>query len=286
MKINKTNFALLAAGISAVNVSAKDNSQNIKWNVLVLMTDMQNVQYLGCDHQSTENIRTPNLDKLGKEGMIFRKAYDAVPVSAPTRASLLTGTYPMRNGQLGNSMLLTEAGIQGKTPSLAFVFRNNGYNTAMLGKQHSNMEPLESLPSGTFMGKNVFVGWDFRRYKETGYDSRVEQNRKPDFAPTDEENNLALARAKQMSDEMDQLKDQYIKRYPEKLKSTPMPEWEKELLKANKNTDCSGKGVDHVAHIPDGVFVFETLDYLETYSGNRNDEKFGLDRKKQFFLFL
>jgi arylsulfatase A-like enzyme len=35
--------------------------------------------------------------------------------------------------------LLTEAGPQGKTPALAHLFRDNGYNTAMLGKQHSNL---------------------------------------------------------------------------------------------------------------------------------------------------
>ena len=88
------------AGVSAGNLYAKENVQSIKWNILVLMTDMQNVHYLGCDYQTTENIRTPNLDKLAKDGLNFRKAYDAVPVSAPTRASLLTGTYPMKHGQL------------------------------------------------------------------------------------------------------------------------------------------------------------------------------------------
>jgi len=276
----------LAAGFSVSALCAVDNPQKVKWNVLVLMTDMQNVHYLGCDHQTKENIRTPNLDRLGREGMIFRKAYDAVPVSAPTRASLLTGTYPMKHGQLGNSYLLTEAGPQGKTPSLANLFRDNGYNTAMFGKQHSNLEPLESLPNGTFMGKNIFHGWDFRRYKETGYDTRVEQNRRPDFAPTAEENSLALSRANQMSDEMNLLADEYKNRYPEKLKGTPMPEWEKELVKENKKYTCNGRGVDHAAQIPDAVFAFETLDYLETYTGKRNDEKFGIDRKKPFFVFL
>jgi arylsulfatase A-like enzyme len=127
MKINISTLAILVAGICTGNLSAKDNSQNIKWNILVLMTDMQSAHYLGCDHQSRENISTPNLDKLGKEGMIFRKAYDAFPVCAPTRASLLTGCYPMKHGQFGNSDYLTEAGPQGKTPSLAHLFRNTFY---------------------------------------------------------------------------------------------------------------------------------------------------------------
>jgi choline-sulfatase len=260
--------------------------KNVKWNVLVLMTDMHNVHYIGCDHQCTENILTPNLDRIGREGMIFRKAYDAFPVCAPTRASLLTGCYPFRHRQFGNALLLTEAGPQGKTPSLAHLFRDNGYNTAMLGKQHSNLEPLESLPDGTFMGKNIFHGWDFRRWTGGSFEGRVNQNRTADFAPTEAEYKLGLAREKQADDEQQKLSEEYQKRYPEKLKSTPMPQWEKELTKENAKYTCNGKGVEHAAKTPDGVNSFELLDYLDTYSGKRNDEKFGIDRKKPFFMFL
>ena len=286
MSFNKSTFALFATSISAANLLAGNNPSSIKWNVMVLMTDMQNVHYLGCDHQTTENIRTPNLDKLGKEGMIFSKAYDAVPVSAPTRASLLTGVYPMKHGQTANEKLLTEAGKEGKTPSLAHLFRDNGYNTAMFGKQHSNTEPLEMLQNGSFMGKNVFVGWDFRRYRESGYERRVDENRQPGYAPTEQEYQLGLATERKMSEELNQLTDEYRLRYPEKLKLTPMPDWEKELVAENKKYTCNGSGLEHVTKIPDAVFTFETLDYLDTYAGKRNDAKFGLDKKKPFFVFL
>lgn len=286
MRINNKIVSILTTSLGATSLLAGTNPSTIKWNVMVLMTDMQNVHYLGCDHQTTENIRTPNLDKLGKDGMIFSKAYDAVPVCAPTRASLLTGVYPMKHGQVSNEALLIEAGPQGKTPSLAHVFHDNGYNTAMIGKQHSNMEPIESMPSGTFMGKNVFAGWDFRRYAFNGFERSVNNNRKPDFAPTDEEFSVGMAKLNQMSDEMKQLSDEYKVRYPEKLKGTPMPEWEQELVKANKQYTCIGRGVDHAGQVSDGVFAFETLDYLDTYAGKRNDQKFGLDSQKPFFLFL
>jgi len=129
----KSVSLILAAVVSIGTMYADDNTQKIKWNVLVLMTDMQNVHYLGCDNQGKENIHTPNLDKIGTDGIIFRKAYDAYPVCAPTRASLLTGTYPFKHGQNSNSLLLTEAGPQGKTPALTHIFRDNGYNTAMFG---------------------------------------------------------------------------------------------------------------------------------------------------------
>jgi arylsulfatase A-like enzyme len=192
----------------------------------------------------------------------------------------------MKHGQLANERLLTEAGPQGKTPSLAHVFRNNGYNTAMIGKQHSNMEPIESMPNGTFMGKYVFAGWDFRRYAFNGFEDRVNQNRKPDYAPTDQEFNVGMLGLNQMGVEMKQLTEEFKVRYPEKLKGAPMPEWEKELVKENKKFTCVGRGVDHAGQVSDGVFAFETLDYLDTYAGKRNDKKFGLDSKKPFFLFL
>ena len=64
------------------------------------MTDMQNVHYLGCDDQGTENISTPNLDRIGKEGMIFQKATMPTRYARTTRASLLTGCYPFRHRQL------------------------------------------------------------------------------------------------------------------------------------------------------------------------------------------
>jgi len=47
--------------------------------------------------------------------------------------------------------VLIGAGSRGKTPSLANRFRDNGYNTAMLCKQHSNMKPSDTLPNGTFI---------------------------------------------------------------------------------------------------------------------------------------
>lgn len=99
MHINKSTLALIVAGISAGNLYAGTQADNIKWNVMVLMTDVQNVHYPGCDHQSRENILTPNLDKLGKDGMIFRKAYVAFSVCSPTLTSLLTGVYPFKHGQ-------------------------------------------------------------------------------------------------------------------------------------------------------------------------------------------
>jgi len=268
----------LAAGLSIGSVNAAEKPEKIKWNVMVLMTDMQNVHYLGCDHQSRENILTPNLDKLGREGMIFRKAYDAVPVCAPTRASLLTGTYPMKHGQCGNSEYLTEAGPNGRTPSLAHLFRDNGYNTAMFGKQHSNMEEYENVPDGTLAGKNVFVGWNYRLAELKGGSAPSS-----DISPTLAESEKSKVYVTEMSNKMDKLRANYINRYPETLSGRPMFQWEKDLV---KSSGVSANGVSHSANLKDGTYAYATLDYLETYAGKRNDPSFNIDRTKPIFLFL
>ena len=275
--MNKPTYALLATGISAVNLIAGTNPSNIKWNILVLMTDMQSVHYLGCDHQSRENILTPNLDKLGKDGMIFSKAYDAYPVSAPTRASLLTGVYPFKHGQNGNDVLLTEAGPQGKSPSLAHIFRDNGYNTSMWGKQHSNMEALESLTNGTYMGKNVFHGWNFRRL-DGGTDLIMNS------MATQNEKDMAVANNQKDENEAALFISELHTRYPAE-QGTTQPQWEKDLLNKYPNISLEANTIDPYGY-NDATNTFESLDYLETLAGKRNDLKFNLDRSKPFFMFL
>lgn len=91
--------------------------------------------------------RTPNLDRLAREGMRFSDAYAASPVCSPTRASILTGRYPARL-HLTN---ITQGLPQGNTPlrdaeslpalpleetTLAEVLRANGYLCGCFGKWH------------------------------------------------------------------------------------------------------------------------------------------------------
>ncbi len=285
MSINKKTLALLTTGVSASALLAATNPGSIKWNVMVLMTDMQNVHYLGVDHQSKENIQTPNMDRIGLEGMIFGKAYDAVPVSAPTRASLLTGAYPMKHLQTGNDTYLVEAGPQGKTPSLAHVFRDNGYNTAMFGKQHSNLEPLENLPNGTFGGKNVFVGWDYRRYVTSLFTERLDTTRFPDRNITKAEYELGIAERSKMSVGLDDYKNSLLARFPEEV-GTAQPQWEKDMVANNKGTYYGATPLKTAYTYSDAAFVYESLDYLETFAGKRNDSQFGIDKKKPLFMFV
>jgi len=88
--------------------------------------------------------RTPNLDRLAREGMRFTDAYSAGAVCTPTRCALATGRYPARL-QIGLEEPLLEAntsvGLPPNHPTIASLLAAAGYETALIGKWH-----LGSLP--------------------------------------------------------------------------------------------------------------------------------------------
>lgn len=79
-------------------------------------------------------IPTPNLMKLAREGILFRKAFSCAPTCSPSRAALLTGMNPHSAGMLG----LAHRGFTLKKPSqhLANYLKAHGFKTVLCGEQH------------------------------------------------------------------------------------------------------------------------------------------------------
>jgi arylsulfatase A-like enzyme len=108
----------------------KTQAQNSKPNFIIILTDDQGYQDVGCF--GSPNIKTPNLDKMAAEGMRFTSFY-AQTVCGPSRAALMTGCYPMRNARNDNGeephpkLSLSEV-------TLAEVLKPVGYKTCMIGK--------------------------------------------------------------------------------------------------------------------------------------------------------
>lgn len=96
-------------------------------NVLVIMADDLGFSDLGC---YGGEIETPHLDSLAKQGVRMTQFYNASRC-CPTRASLLTGKYPHEVGLVRNGASLSQ-----DVPTIAEVFSQNGYRTAMTGKWH------------------------------------------------------------------------------------------------------------------------------------------------------
>lgn len=116
-----------------------------KPNVIVIYTDDQGAVDLGC--YGAEDIHSPNIDKLAREGIRFTQAYVAAPVCAPSRAALLTGNYPQRAGISGNTSAQPGSdGLLAEQYTLAELFKDNGYVTGHIGKWHLGMSQ-ESSPN-------------------------------------------------------------------------------------------------------------------------------------------
>ncbi len=106
-------------------------------NVVVILTDDMGFSDLGC---YGGEIRTPNLDRLAREGLRFTEFYNAARC-CPTRASLLTGQYQQRVGMYRNGRDITRDGV-----TVAEVLKQHGYQTAMTGKWH--LTALAALGGG------------------------------------------------------------------------------------------------------------------------------------------
>ena len=99
-------------------------------NILLITTDQQRYDHLGL--AGVRGIDTPNLDRLGREGMHFNRAYTCCPICTPARVSLLTGQFPSvhRAWSIG----VSPDPFPG--PTLPSLLKSAGYATALLGKAH------------------------------------------------------------------------------------------------------------------------------------------------------
>ena len=99
-------------------------------NVLLFFTDQQRFDTIGA--LGNPVMRTPNLDRLCREGAAFTSAYSPSPVCVPARCSLHYGQYPMNSGCFDNNFPMPEDG----RPSFMDTLTKAGYRTHGIGKCH------------------------------------------------------------------------------------------------------------------------------------------------------
>ncbi len=116
-----------------VSCTEKENKKdnNIK-NVVVILADDHALKVTGC--YGNEIIRTPAIDKLAKEGVIFTNTYCNAPICSASRQSLLTGKYPHATGV---NLVFTPFPDHGNT-TIAEYLKDLDYETALIGKSHFN----------------------------------------------------------------------------------------------------------------------------------------------------
>ncbi|MDP4638383.1 MAG: sulfatase-like hydrolase/transferase, partial [Verrucomicrobiales bacterium] len=116
-----------------------------KPNFVLIFTDDLGYGDLGSFGSTT--IRTPHLDRLAAEGRKFTSFMTASSICSPSRAALLTGSYPKRVGMHKGVLFPTStSGLHPDEHTIADHLRQQGYATACFGKWHLGHH-LEVLPT-------------------------------------------------------------------------------------------------------------------------------------------
>jgi len=103
-------------------------------NFIIILADDLGYQDLSC--YGAPLINTPRLDNMASEGMKFTDFHTSAPVCTPTRASLMTGCYPLRVGLPAVLNYKSKIGINSNEVTLAELLKSRGYATACIGKWH------------------------------------------------------------------------------------------------------------------------------------------------------
>ncbi|MCF1597379.1 sulfatase family protein [Streptomyces muensis] len=109
-------------------------------NILVILGD--DLGWADLSSYGAPHIRTPNLDRLARQGVRFTNAYSGSATCSPTRFSLYTGRYPGRTpGGLAEPIANKAQGLDPNHPTLASLLKKAGYATALIGKWHCGWLP-------------------------------------------------------------------------------------------------------------------------------------------------
>ncbi|WP_425290859.1 arylsulfatase [Spirosoma linguale] len=153
-------------------------------NIIYIYADDLGYAELGCYGQ--QKIRTPNLDKLAREGIRFTQHYTSMPVCAPARCMLLTGkhsghSYIRGNYEMGGFPDSLEGGQMPLYPgafTIGRLLQQQGYKTACVGKWGMGMANTTGNPNE--QGFDYFYGYLDQKQAHNYYPTHLWENGKPD----------------------------------------------------------------------------------------------------------
>jgi len=165
VRTGSTHSAILAAVaiLAALHSIAAQAAEkpDPPYNVLFILADQYRADCIGA--AGNPRIRTPNLDRLAREGMRFTHAYAAQPVCSPNRASIITGLYPHSAGVQENNVPLPKT-----SRTMSEMLEPAGYDCGYFGKWHlGRRDAFKTFPvyPNDGRGDNHYFGkGDARRY--------------------------------------------------------------------------------------------------------------------------
>ncbi len=147
-------------------------------NILFLMVDEMRWDAMGCEGHPL--VRTPNLDRLARQGSRFANCYTVSPVCSPSRASVFTGRYTHVHGVEMNGIPAHPGEI-----FLPTILRHYGYHTAISGKLHYTPKPFAYGfdQFWTFSNEGPKPELGYAAYLKRKYGSPARFPRKPGTCP-------------------------------------------------------------------------------------------------------
>lgn len=141
---------LILCWVTQVNAAPLSASPAVRPNIILILCDNLGYGDIGCYGSSLH--RTPHLDRMAEQGLKLTSFYVASGVCTPSRASLMTGCYPIRLdmhvSDRGGMVLqpVAKKGLNPRELTLAEVLKQAGYATSIIGKWHLG-DQLEFLPT-------------------------------------------------------------------------------------------------------------------------------------------
>jgi len=163
--MNRRDF-LIRSGVAGLGLgalagctsTAERRGASRRPNIVYLLADQ--LRYQSCGYAGDGKARTPNLDRLAREGVSFRQAVSSMPVCSAYRASLFTGKYTT-----GTGMVINELRMNPNQTCLGHVLTGAGYETGYIGKWHLYANEL----GNHFEPRNSFVPRGPHRLGFDGY---------------------------------------------------------------------------------------------------------------------
>ncbi|MEM9478667.1 MAG: arylsulfatase [Verrucomicrobiota bacterium] len=186
--------------ILCVSASLRETSSAAKPNIIYILADDLGINDFGCYGQKI--MKTPRIDQMAAEGMMFMNHYSGSTVCAPTRSCLMTGQHTGRTRVRGNG----PAYLKPEDVTVAEMLKESGYTTACIGKWGLGEADSPGIP--TKQGFDFFFGYLNQSRAHRFYPDYVWRKEEKEFYPDNSTNRETYIHDKFTEEALQWIKDE------------------------------------------------------------------------------